>query len=285
MDKIPITVIIPTRNEENNIDGVLKSVVGWASQVIVVDSQSTDSTLDIVGNYEVELLQFHYVGGWLKKRQWVMDTYPIRNEWILLLDADEIPGDKVKSEIERAIHSDRYDGYWIPFKLEFLGKPLSFGNSVIYKLFLFRKGKGRYERILTDQIKEMSDIEVHEHIVVEGQVGKLKHPVYHRNHNSLFRYILKHNEYSTWEAHALVKGTNDDIKPDLFGNRIQRNRWLKRFVMMMPFSSHLLFIYLYLFRLSFLDGYRGYVFCKLKSIQWSHIKFKVYEMRNVERHH
>jgi glycosyltransferase involved in cell wall biosynthesis len=280
MDRIPLTVIIPTRNEEKNIEGVLKSVDGWASQVIVVDSQSTDSTLEIVGRYDVEVLQFHYAGGWPKKRQWVLDNHRIRNEWILLLDADEIPSPQIKSEIEQAIQSDRFDGYWVPFKLEFLGKPLSFGNSVIYKLFLFRNGRGRYERILSDQIKEMSDIEVHEHVVVDGRVGRLVNPVIHRNHNSLFRYIQKHNEYSTWEAHTLVEGSNEDIKPDIFGDRIQRNRWLKRFVMLLPLSSQLYFVYLYVFRLSFMDGYRGYVFCKLKSIQWTHIKFKVFEIRN-----
>ncbi len=188
-NRVSLSILIPTRNEAKNLSHCLSVLKDWASEIVIVDSHSTDDTLKIAQSFGVKVLQFQYEGGWPKKRQWALDTYNFSNEWILLLDADEILLDPIKREIEKAILSEQYDGYWLRFQLFFLGKQLKHGGFDLWKLFLFRKGKGRYEKRLNTQDTRMSDIEIHEHVVVGGTVGKLKNPIRHENFNSLFRYI------------------------------------------------------------------------------------------------
>ncbi len=86
----PISVLIPTKNEAANIGRCLTQLHGWADEVVIADSQSEDNTVQIAQSFEAKVIQFYYSGGLPKKRQWALDTYPFRNEWILLLDADEI---------------------------------------------------------------------------------------------------------------------------------------------------------------------------------------------------
>lgn len=279
-DLVPISVLIPTRNEEENLPRCLNVLKSWADEIIVVDSQSTDNTVEIAKSYGAKVLQFYYKSGWPKKRQWALDTYDFNNEWILLLDADEILLDPIKKEIAEAIKSNTFNGYWLKFQLHFLGRQLKHGGFDLWKLFLFRKQDGRYEKRLTDQSTEMSDIEVHEHIIVDGPVGKLKNPVRHENWNSLYRYIQKHNEYSEWEAKVYLDGHNGDgsIKPSPFGNQAARRRWLKKQLIHIPGFPLLTFFYHYILRLGFLDGKPGFIYCVFKGIQRFHAKAKLYEL-------
>ncbi|WP_118837991.1 glycosyltransferase family 2 protein [Salinibacter ruber] len=275
---VPVSVLIPTRNEEANLPRCLDAVAGWADEVLVVDSQSTDGTIEIAGDYGAEVIQFEYDGGWPKKRQWALDTYDFDNEWILLLDADEILLPPIKSEIAEAIQTDAYDGYWLRFQLHFLGRPLRHGGFDLWKLYLFRHGTGRYERRFEGQDESMSDIEIHEHVVVDGEVGRLQHPVRHENWNSLYRYIEKHNEYSEWEARLYHEGDSGAVEPDLFGNQAQRRRWLKDLLVRVPGFPLITFLYHYVLRLGFLDGKPGFIYCVLKGVQRFHAKAKWYEL-------
>ena len=277
-EAVPVSVLIPTRNEESNLPRCLAPVRDWADEIVVVDSQSTDRTVAIAEEAGAEVLQFHYDGGWPKKRQWALDTYDFRNEWILLLDADEILLDPIKREIAEAIQTDTFNGYWLRFQLHFLGRRLRYGGFDLWKLFLFRHGKGRYERRFEGQEESMGDIEVHEHVVVDGKVGRLQSPVRHENWNSLYRYIEKHNEYSEWEARLYHEGGKGDIEPSLFGNQAQRRRWLKQTLVRFPGFPLLTFAYHYIFRLGFLDGKPGLIYCALKGIQRFHAKAKWYEL-------
>jgi glycosyltransferase involved in cell wall biosynthesis len=93
---LPLSVIIPVKNEALNLSACLTVIAGWADEIIVADSNSTDGTQEIAKQFGATVIQFNYEGGWPKKRQWVLDTYPIRNEWVLLLDADEILLDPLK---------------------------------------------------------------------------------------------------------------------------------------------------------------------------------------------
>jgi hypothetical protein len=161
----------------------------------------------------------------------------------------------------------------------FLGRQLRHGDTELWKLFLFRKGKGRYEKRLEDQDGSMSDIEVHEHVIVDGDVGFLRNPVRHENINSLDRYIQKHNEYSNWEARVFFEAKEGEIKPSLWGKQAQRRRWLKRLIIHVPGSPLFLFCYTYLLRLGFLDGLPGLIYCCFLAIQVFHVKSKIYEQR------
>jgi hypothetical protein len=131
----------------------------------------------------------------------------------------------------------------------------------------------------------MSDIEVHEHIVVDGPVGKLRNALPHHNVESLARYLTKHNEYSNWEARVLsqARENSDELPPALFGNQAQRRRWLKRRFLGLPGSPIVFFLYKYMLRLGFLDGVPGLIYCALQSTHFFHIKAKIYEIKCTER--
>jgi hypothetical protein len=226
-------------------------------------------------------VQFHYAGGWPKKRQWAMDTLPLAHDWILLLDADEILTPELCDEIRKAILDPQMDGYYIALEMHFLGRRLRHSGASFWKLSLFRKGRARYECRLEDQDASMADMEVHEHVVVAGAARKLHYPLVHHNVESLSRYVTKHNEYSNWEARVWLDGNRgeQEIQPNLWGTQAQRRRWLRRRFFMTPGSPILFFIYKYLVRLGFLDGVPGLIYCVLQGIQFFHIKAKIYELR------
>lgn len=278
---IPVTVVIPTRNEGRHLARCLGAIRRF-SEVYVVDSQSTDSTVEVARSFGAKVVQFHYHGGWPKKRQWALDSLSFENDWILLLDADEVLTADLIAEIEGAIRDPRFLGYWVFLRINFLGKELRFGGSGFWKLSLFRRGKGHFECRLKDQDRSMSDIEVHEHIVVDGRVGKLRHALPHHNIESLARYLTKHNEYSNWEAKVLSQAaeSSGELPPALFGNQAQRRRWLKKRFFGLPGSPVFFFLYKYLFRLGVLDGVPGLIYCALQSTHFFHIKAKMYELKS-----
>ncbi|HMH00806.1 MAG TPA: hypothetical protein VK555_05295, partial [Terriglobales bacterium] len=94
-------------------------------------------------------------------------------------------------------------------------------------------------------------------------------------------YIQKHDEYSNWEARVLSNGekTADELPPSFFGTQAQRRRWLKRKLYRLPGSPLLLFVYRYIFRLGFLDGIPGLIYCGFQAVQMFHTKAKIYELR------
>ena len=170
---LPISVIVPVRNEARNLPRCLESLAG-AGEVYVIDSQSSDDTVAIAHAHGAKVVQFHYAGGWPKKRQWAMDTLPLAYDWILLLDADEVLTPELVEEIRQALQNPKVDGYFIRLQLHFLGRVLRHCDASFWKLSLFRKGRGRFECRLKDQDTSMADIEIHEHVVVDGRSAELQ---------------------------------------------------------------------------------------------------------------
>ena len=283
MQVLPVSVIVPVRNEARNLPRCLEALVGFG-EIYVIDSQSTDDTVAIAQSHGAKVVQFHYAGGWPKKRQWAMDTLPLAYDWILLLDADEILTPELVEEIRRAVQDPRVNGYSIRLQLYFLGRVLRHCDASFWKLSLFRKGRGHFECRLKDQDASMADMEIHEHVVVDGPTAELRNALVHHNIDSLSRYILKHNEYSNWEARVLLKAEGDseddsqEMSADLFGTQAQRRRWLKRNLYRLPGSPVLLFLYRYVFRLGFFDGVPGLIYCSFQAVQMFHSKAKIYEL-------
>ena len=278
---LPISVIVAVRNEEKNLPRCLDAL-REVGEVYVVDSGSTDATAEIAQSFGAKLVQFHYQGGWPKKRQWAMDNLPLSYDWILLLDADEAMTAELTQEIRLAIANPAISGYYISLRMYFLGRLLRYGGAGFWKLSLFRKGRGRYECRLRDQNRSMADMEVHEHVVVDGATARLRNPLEHRNVDSLSRYIQKHDEYSSWEARVLMRSENEDseLPPALFGTQAQRRRWLKRALYGLPGSPGALFLYRYVLRGGFLDGVPGLIYCAFQAVQMFHTKAKIYELKS-----
>jgi len=283
--KLPVSVIVAARNEARNLPRCLEALRD-VGEVYVIDSQSTDATPEIARSFGAKVVQFHYQGGWPKKRQWAMETLPLAFDWILLLDADEALTPALADEIRQAVEDPNISGYYISLQLQFLGRTLRHGDASFWKLSLFRRGKGRYECRLKDQDSSMADMEVHEHVVVDGPTAKLKNPIIHHNVESLSRYIQKHDEYSNWEARVLLETeeSSRELPPAFFGTQAQRRRWLKKHLYALPGSPVLLFLYRYLFRLGFLDGTPGLIYCGFQAVQMFHTKAKIYELKKQAAH-
>ena len=141
MDKLPITVIVPVRNEEKNLPNMLPLLVDF-DEVIVVDSHSTDKTPEIVRSLGYNLVEFEWNGHFPKKRNWTLRNVPIRNEWVFFVDADEYITSSFVNEL-RQVFKDTKDtvGYWINYNNFFMGKKLQHGDHN-------RKGDDHGEDIL-----------------------------------------------------------------------------------------------------------------------------------------
>lgn len=274
---LPVSVIIAVRNEARNLPRCLESLRG-IGEVYVVDSQSTDETAEVARSFGSKVVQFHYQGGWPKKRQWAIDSLPLAYDWVLLLDADESLTPELIKEIRTAIQNPRYDGHQVALRIYFLGRELRHSGASFYKLCLFRHGKGHYECRLKEQDRSMADMEVHEHVVVDGPTAKLKFPLLHHNVSSLSDYIRKHDAYSNWEAKVWLNGGMNELVPSLTGTQAQRRRWLKCKFFLVPGSPLAYFLYKYVLRLGFLDGIPGLIYCCFQGIQFFHVKAKIYEL-------
>ena len=268
---VPVSVLVPVKNEQRNIVECLRHLT-WANHLAVIDSQSTDQTIPLAQAMGAEVYQFHFsAAGWPKKKNWALANVPWRHEWVLIMDADEHVPPELAREIE-AVVTGRYDnangcgdGYWINRRVVFMGRWLKHcGYYPSWNTRLLKHAAGRYERIGNLGDTGSGDNEVHEHIVLStGQAGYLKHDFLHYAYPDLATWIEKHNRYSTWEAHVHAEGVQGQIEPRLFGGPIERRRWIKRVTRRMPFRPLGRFLYSYVLRLGFLDGYPGLVMCRL----------------------
>lgn len=280
---LPISVIIPALNEEANLADCLRSVF-WADEVFVVDSHSTDRTAAIAEAAGAKVVQFDFHPGGPRKKNWALENLPFRNEWVLILDADERITPELEAEIRREFASGPpHDGYYLNRKLIFMGRWLRHGgNYPSWNLRLFRHRLGRYERLHTEDLASAGDVEVHEHVVLDGRAGYLREPMLHLDYKDLARWLDRHNRYSTWDAKMrlnLLEGKDvSSIAARLFGSPVERKRWLKKLWLRLPCKPLLRFTYMYFLRLGFLDGKPGFLYSVLKATHEFHIAAKMWEM-------
>ena len=164
---MPVTVIVPIKDEEINLKSCLNHLNRF-EKVVIVDSGSTDSSKNIALSVGAEWVQFHWNGRFPKKRNWYLHNHRIETPWVLFLDADEYIDDAFCDELERVLPSTTHSGFWINYDNWFLGRRLRHGDAN-RKLALFRVGAGEYERIDEDRWSHL-DMEVHEHPVLTGTI-------------------------------------------------------------------------------------------------------------------
>lgn len=291
-NKIPVSVIIPAKNEEANLPACLASLQ-QADEIFVVDSQSTDKSAEIATSYGANVVQFHFNGRWPKKKNWSLDNLPFRNEWILIVDCDERITPELWDEIAVSIQNDQqsdqqsqFDGFYLNRRVFFMGKWIRHGGKYPdWNLRLFKHKLGRYENLNTEEIRNTGDNEVHEHVILKGEVGYLKNDMLHEDFRDLFHWLERHNRYSNWEARVyynILTGKDDDgtIGASLFGDAVQRKRFLKKIWVRLPFKPLLRFILFYIIQRGFKDGKAGYIYARLLSQYEYQIGVKLYELRS-----
>lgn len=269
--KIPVTVALPVRNEAKNLRACLDRLKRF-EEVFVIDSASTDETLTIARSCEVEVIDFRWNGQFPKKRNWFLEQGYGAHDWVLFLDADELVTEAFCEELSERLPSTSHVGFRATFHNWFMGGRLKHGD-VFRKLILFRRGSGRYERIDEDRWSGL-DMEIHEHPVLAGTVGELNSPIIHEDRRGLDSYLAKHNEYSSWEARRTVALRS---QPGAFESLTDRQRTKYRYIDRWWFATAY-FLASYLLKKGFLDGWRGYVFARLKGQYFGHIRLKIQEM-------
>lgn len=280
-DRVPVSILIPVRNEEANLPRCLASVA-WADEIFVVDSQSTDRTAEIAAAHGAQVVQFHFNGVWPKKKNWALENLPFRNEWVFILDADETLPPDAEMEFREIVTSPASaDGYWINRRFQFLGQWLRHAYYPNWNLRLFRHRLGRHEQLTTLETAS-GDNEVHEHVVVKGRTARLRCEMDHYAFPSVEVFIEKHNRYSNWEARVAVARAGGGGLQDA---TVSQARGLKRLVAMLPCRPLLRFLYVYVWQRGFLDGRAGYYFARLHGVYEFLNVAKTYELRKKQSAH
>jgi glycosyltransferase involved in cell wall biosynthesis len=264
--RAPVSVVIPTLNEASNLPSCLEHLA-WADEVFVVDSGSTDDTARIAERHGAKVVQFKWDGQWPKKKNWALRNLPFRNDWVLIVDADEWITAELAREIQQVIREPKHVGYYVNRKFIFMGRWIKHcGYYPSWNLRLLKRGAGEYEQLTGIGNTGSGDNEVHEHIAIrDGSVGYLDEDMLHFAFPNIHTFMEKHNRYSNWEAAVQFKGVEHGSA--VVGNeQLTQRRRLKMLSRKMPFRPTLRFFYSYIWKGGFLDGQAGYVFCRLLAI-------------------
>jgi glycosyltransferase involved in cell wall biosynthesis len=280
--KVPVSILVPVKNEEKNLPRSLASVA-WADEIILVDSHSTDGTAGVAARFGASVVQFDFNGRWPKKKNWALENIPFRNEWVFILDADEVLPPEAEEEFRQVIaNPGGASGFWINRRFMFMGKWLRHAYYPNWNLRLLKHRLGRYEK-LTESDTASGDNEVHEHIIVQGTTGHLKCEMDHYAFPSVDVFVEKHNRYSNWEARVALERESGGGASRLQSQTVGWRRRLKLASSRLPFRPFLRFAYVYFWQRGFLDGVEGYYFARLHGVYELLSVAKTYELRKQAR--
>ncbi len=259
---VPVSVIVPVKNEAANLRRCLPALA-WADEVYVVDSQSSDGTPEVAAEHGATVVQFQFDGTYPKKKNWALENLPFHNDWVLIVDADEVVVPDLAEEIARRLTRDEAEGYYLNSRYYFLGRRIRHcGYSECWNLRLFKHPLGRYERIPDSTLGRAGDNEAHEHVELEGRVLRLDNELDHYAYPTIASWVEKHNRYAIWEAAAYDRIVNEPIPRTIVGAQRFRRR-LRKLAARLPMRPFIRFLYAYVLRRGFLDGRPGLIFCGL----------------------
>ena len=255
----PVTVIVLTHNEARNLEACLASVAGWVEQIVVVDSGSTDGTLDIARRFGASVVT-HPFESHARQWRWALEHTDASSLWVLGLDADQRVSpalrDAMISTLRQAPAAPA--GYFLSRRQIFRGRWIRYGGYYPkYLLKLFRRGAA------TVDVDDLVD----HHFRVDGSTARLAGDLIEDNQNEadIANWIAKHNRYARQQAlqeHREASGGDGTGPANAFGDPDARVRWQKRVWRRLPLFVRpaLYFLYRYVGRLGFLDGREGFIF-------------------------
>ena len=278
-ETLDLTIAIPVKNEEVNLAKCLNAIgKNLARHIVVIDSGSTDRTKEIAESFGVEVIDFKWNGKFPKKRNWYLRNYPLKTKWILFLDADEYLTAEFKSDLHTSLMKDDKVGYWLSYRVYFLGKQLK-GGYPLRKMALFRAASGEYEHIDEEHWSHL-DMEVHEHPIVQGNIGTIKSKIDHQDYRGISNFILKHDEYASWESARFLKAMSS---PDVSSKWTFKQK-LKYKLMQSVFLAPLFFLGSYVLYGGFRDGAAGFTHAILRMSYYMQIYCRIRENRNKSIH-
>lgn len=267
-----LTAIILTKNEESNISDCIKSIIGFASRIVVVDSGSDDKTVEIAKELGADVY-IHPFENYARQFNWGIDNTGINTKWTLRLDADErfTPELCEKLEKEMALHeNDDVNGITIEAWLYFMGKCLKHGGGRKRKLMIFKTGIGRIE-----------DRKMDEHTVLsEGTSVFVEEKFLHYDFKDLNTYVKKLNWYATREMQDYFEGSfeHNSLQDNNAKINKKRNRKKKYYNAPMFLRCWLYFCYAYFFKGNCLNGKEGFIYSFLYHLYYRIlVDAKIYE--------
>ncbi|MCZ7544616.1 MAG: glycosyltransferase family 2 protein [Anaerolineae bacterium] len=279
METLPLSALVLTYNEEANIEACLRSLHGWVDAIFLVDSGSTDGTLDIVRRY-TDHVYTHPFASWGLQLNWALAALPWESDWIIRLDADEYVTPALRDELRETLPAltDAVSALYCKRRVHFMGRWIRHGGCYpVWLMRVFRRHRVCFEQHLGEA----------EHpIVREGAVAYLKHDIVDDNRKGLTFWTLKHEGYAQREVASLMDtlgAARVEMKGALRGTPEQKRRWFKTNV----YARTPLFLravayfgYRYFLRLGFLDGVEGLIFHVLQGFWYRfYIDARIWEMR------
>jgi glycosyltransferase involved in cell wall biosynthesis len=278
MSKAPVSVIILTYNEEVNIRACLESVKDLTDEIFIVDSFSTDCTLEIAREYTDKIYQNAWVH-WAHQRNWALDNLPLKTDWVLFLDADERLTPELRQEISTTLEAKKLEvqGFYIKRNFYFLGKWIKYGGyKKDYILRLIKKNQAR-----------SVGSGAREYVTISGITGKLQSYMIHEDNKDLSFWIDKHNKLANLEAQELLANKTGLVSNIPSGKKVtiehgiiiwlREKIWIKMPLFIRPFFY---FIYRYVLQLGFLDGKAGLIYCFLHGLWYPFlVDAKYYEIK------
>lgn len=269
---LPVTVVLPVKNEETNLARCLERLNRFA-EVVVIDSASNDATPAIAEKFGARVVHFVWNGQYPKKRNWFLINTPPDQPWVLFLDADEFIDDAFCDALAMAINYTPHTAFWINYTNIFLGGELNHG-LMQRKLALFRVGAGLYEKI-DEQGWSKLDMEVHEHPIIHGSIGEISAKIEHRDFKGLSKFIEKHLDYALWEAKRFVKLDQTPQARARFTGR-QKFKYMNLDKWWYPVFY---WAYTYVVKAGFLDGAPGFHYAFYKAWYFHTIRLIILESR------
>jgi glycosyltransferase involved in cell wall biosynthesis len=274
---VPVTVVILTLNEQENLRYALESVRGWAREIVVLDSGSTDATVSIAESFGARVV-FHAFEDYSKQRNFALRELDTSTEWVLFLDADEWVPPILRSEISNLLaRRPKDNGFFVTFRLVWMGAPIRFGYRPSWLLRLVRP-----EHAVCD------DRGINEHLTVSGNAGYLGSTLVHQDRQGVSRWIEKHDRYAALEAGLIFRtqSTTRSDKGRLLGTRAQRTRWIRdRVWRHLPalLRPWIYFFVRFVMLGGFLDGRSGFTFHFLHALWYQTlIDIKLLELQKAE---
>ena len=256
--KLPVAVVVLTRDEEENLPALLASVSEWAAEIAIVDSGSSDATVEIAGRAGAAIYA-HPFATHARQWAWALENVRLASEWVLALDADQRVTPELAGELRRrfgAAIAPSADGFFLKRRQVFRGTWIRHGGYYPkYLLKLFRRGSA---------VVDESELVDH-HFTVRGVTERLDHDIVEDNAKeaSISSWIEKLNRYAVLQAEQELTQRDSQRRADLRGNPDERLQWLRvRVWQRLPLYVRplLYFLYRYVLRLGFLDGREGFVF-------------------------
>jgi len=269
------SVILLSFNSETTLGATLDSARRVSSEIFVVDSYSTDATVEVAQSRGAVVVQhkFEHYGA---QRNWAIDNLPVSRSWQLHLDADEVMDTGLIAAINGLPDDPVHAGYFVPRYVRFLGKVLRHGGmSPTWHLRLFRTGLGRCEDRKYDQ----------HFMLLSGTSGQLPGSMIDDIRMSLSEWTVRHNRWADGEVAELHSTESSGrLQPDFHGNPAQRKRFLRQKYDQMPLfvRPFVLFAYRYFLRLGFLDGTEGLIFWVLQTFWFRFlVDAKIWEHKHI----